>query len=144
VIGLGLLKNSAMKLKERIREDRIRQRVKEPLPETVLTVVAAIVQKFDLQVFSLAGEGGCARLEAEPMAEGRLGLFPLLTPGQWRLTREIVARFDNPYLIFARTPEDIYLSRELYECNPELTVKALREQSLGALWAQEGKREYNF
>ena len=99
-----------MKLKERIREDRTRQRVKEPLPETVLTVVAAIVQKFDLQALPMAGEGGYARLETEPKAEGRLGLFPLLTPGQWRLTREIVARFDNPYLIFARSPEEISLS----------------------------------
>jgi hypothetical protein len=130
-----------MKLKERIREDRTRQKVKEPLPEKALTVVAAIVQKFDLKALPMAGEGSCARLETEPKPDGRLGLFPLLTPRQWRLTREIVARYDNPYLIFARSPEEISLSWQLYECNPDLTTEVLREQSLGALWVKEGERE---
>jgi hypothetical protein len=122
-----------MKLKERIREDRSRQKVKESLPETVLTVVAAIVQKFDLQALPSAGEGGDGRVEMSPKAEGRLSLFPLLTPEQWRLTRAIAARFDNPYLIFARSPEEIVLSRRLYECNPDLTVETLLGQPLGGV-----------
>jgi hypothetical protein len=127
-----------MKLKERIRDDRSRQNVKEPLPETAVTVVAAIVQKFDLQALPPAGEGEGGRRKMSPKAEGRLSLFPLLTPKQWRLTREIAARFDNPYLMFARSPEEIVLSQRLYGCNPDLTTEVLGEQSLGALWVKEG------
>jgi hypothetical protein len=126
-----------MELKEQIKKGRVRQKIKEQLPETVLAAVAGIVKKFNLQ--ALPGERGYeGELPAVTKPADRLSLFPLLTAGQWRLTRELVARFDNPYLMFARSPEEISLSRRLYESNPHLTEEALREQSLGTLWAQEG------
>ena len=104
----------------------------------MLAAVAGIVKKFNLQ--ALPGQRGYeGELPAVTKPADRLSLFPLLTAGQWRLTREIMARFDNPYLMFARSPEEISLSRRLYESNPHLTEEALREQSLGTLWAQEGK-----
>ncbi len=107
-----------------------------PLPETNLTAVAAIVLKYDLQVFP--GEEGTERenpAEVEPCE--RLSLFPLLTLSQWRLALEITARFNNPYLKFCRSPRDIIVSQRLYESNPDLEVEALQEQSLGALWVKE-------
>jgi len=125
-----------VKLTKRIREDRIRQRVKVPLPETNLTAVAAIVLKYDLQV--LPGEEGTEReklAETEPCE--RLSLFPLLTLSQWRLALEILSRFDNPYLKFCRSPKDIIISQRLYESNPDLEMEALQEQSLRALWVKE-------
>jgi hypothetical protein len=125
-----------VKLIKRIRQDRIRQRVKVPLPETNLAAVAAIVLKYDLQL--ITGEEGTERekpVEVETCE--RLSLFPLLTLSQWRLALEITAKFDNPYLKFCRSPRDIIVSQRLYESNPDLEVEALQEQSLGALWVKE-------
>jgi hypothetical protein len=128
--------NNNVKLTKRIREDRIRQRVKMPLPETNLAAVAAIVLKYDLQVFPREESTGREKpTEAEPCE--RLSLFPLLTLSQWRLALEITARFDNPYLKFCRSPTDIIISQRLYESNPDLEVEALQEQSLRALWERE-------
>jgi hypothetical protein len=125
-----------VKLIKRIRQDRIRQRVKVPLPETNLAAVAAIVLKYDLQL--ITGEEGTERekpVEVETCE--RLSLFPLLTLSQWRLALEITAKFDNPYLKFCRSPRDIIVSQRLYESNPDLEVEALQEQSLRALWERE-------
>jgi hypothetical protein len=129
-----------MTLKDRIREDRERQKGKESLPETAWTVVAAIVQRFDLRSVPGAGEPESAS-RAETRPSGRLSLFPLLTPAQWRLTKEIVARFDNPYLIYVRSPEEIGLSRRLYERRPDLGAADLQGQFLEQLWRRLMARE---
>jgi hypothetical protein len=130
-----------MKLLDHIKRDRVRQKGKQPLPETVLEVVAAIVQKFDLSAVP-EGEGG----DEEPYETkpgGRLSLFPLVSAAQWRLTKDIVEKYDNPYLVYARSPEDFGLSRRLYERYPDLTVEVFEKYSLGALWLREmaGERE---
>ena len=121
------------KLLETIRKDRFRQKTRKPWPETTAAVVAAIVQKYELTaVPGEWAEAGGRPGEVKPA--GRMGLLPLVTAAQWRLTREIMAQYDNPYLVFARSPEDISLSRRLYERNPGLAPEVLQEQSLGALW----------
>jgi hypothetical protein len=125
-----------MKLLDKIREDRFRQKARQPLPETAAGVVATIVQKYGL--LNMSEEWGKRRITppgVEPA--GRLSLFPLATAAQWQLTKEILARYDNPYLVFARSPEEIILSRRLYERHPGLAAEVLREQSLGALWEKE-------
>ncbi len=124
------------KLLETIRADRCRQKVRKPWPETAIAVVAAIVQKYELVAVPEEGAEGIDKpREAKPA--GRMSLLPLATAAQWRLTEEIMSRYDNPYLVFARSPEDISLSRRLYERNPGLAAEVLQEQSLGALWREE-------
>jgi hypothetical protein len=124
------------KLLETIRADRCRQKARKPLPEMAVAVVAAIVQKYDLVAVPEEWADGIDKpWEAKPA--GRMSLLPLATAAQWRLTKEIMGRYDNPYLVFARTPEDISLSRRLYERNPGLAPEVLQEQSLGALWRME-------
>jgi hypothetical protein len=125
-----------MKLTDKIKEDRFRQKAKKPMPETAARVVAAIVQKYGL--LNMPGERGTKR-SGSPGAEpaGRLSLFPLLTATQWRLAKEIVACYDNPYLVFARSPEEIILSQRLYERHPGLAAEVLQGQSLEALWEKE-------
>ena len=78
-----------MKLLEHLKTDRVRQKEKKPLPETVLTAVAAIVQKFALT--SLPGPRPAEAYLPRVPRSARLSLFPLLTPAQFRLTQEISA-----------------------------------------------------
>jgi hypothetical protein len=127
-----------MKLIDNIKRDRARQKGKQPYPETVFAVVAAIVQKFGLTAVPGVGVAG-EPLETKP--GDRLSLFPLLQAGQLRLTKEIMAEFDNPYLVYARSPADFGLSRRLYESNPGLEAEILLEYSLGFLWEKEAKRD---
>ena len=49
--------------------------------------------------------------------------------------------FDNPYLVYARSPEDFGVSLALYECNPDLEAESLEQYSLGWLLTREAKRE---
>lgn len=126
-------------LLDQIKRDRARQRGKITLPETVFSVVAAIVQKFNLQVVP-AGEGrGIELLETNP--GGRLSLFPLLSVGQWRLTKKIIEKYDNPFIVYARSPQDFGLSRWLYQRRPDLPVEVMKEFSLAALWMREAGGE---
>jgi hypothetical protein len=122
-----------MKLLEHLKTDRARQKEKKPLPETVFTAVAAIVQKFALT--SVPGGEGAEGLPPETPRSARLSLFPLLNPDQFRLTQEIIARFDNPYLIYARSPADIRISLLLHQRDPELPPVTLQRYSLGQLLA---------
>jgi hypothetical protein len=125
-----------MTLLEHLKTHRARQKGKNPLPETVFAVVATIVQQFALTSVPLA-EG----VRDRPAQTLRLSLFPLLSPVQFRLAQEIIARFDNPYLIYARSPEDVKISLLLYQSNSYLPAETLQENSLGALWAGEASPE---
>ncbi len=124
---------------DHIRTDRARQKGKKPLPETVFAVVAAIVKTFKVESVP-AGEVVRAESPAKAPAD-RLSLFPLLTQAQWQLTQEIIDKFNNPYLIYARSPEDFTLSLLLYRHNPDLTAATLQEHSLGWLLTREAKQE---
>jgi hypothetical protein len=127
-----------MKLIDSIRTDRERRKGKRALPETFFAVVAAIVKKFQVESVP-GGEAGRAEYPATaPVA--RLSLFPLLTAAQLRLTREIIDTYDNPYLVYARSPEDFEVSRLLYEYNPDLEAESLEQYSLGWLLTRERER----
>ena len=107
-----------------------------PGPRQLPAVVAAIVQKYDLVAIPAEWvDAGDKPREAKPA--GRMSLLPLVTAVQWRLTKEILARYDNPYLVWARSPEEISLSRRLYERHPGFAAEVFQEQSLGALWVKE-------
>jgi hypothetical protein len=128
-----------MKLLEHLKTDRAHQKEKKPLPETVFTAVAAIVQKFALT--SVPGAEATGDIPPEAPRSARWSLFPLLNPAQFRLSQEIIARFDNPYLIYARSPEDFRISLLLHRRQPDLAPASLQKYSLKLLLAQEAKRE---
>lgn len=120
-----------MALLDHLKTHRRRQKDKQPLPLAPFAVVAAIVQVFQLTALpgvEVAGPAGA-------LPPGRLALFPLLSAAQWRLTREILAHYDNPYLIYARNPADFHRSRELSRRRPDLDPATLQQHSLAALLA---------
>ena len=69
-----------------------------------------------------------------------MSLFPLLSAAQLRLTMEIIDTYDNPYLVYARSPEDFGVSLSLYERNPDLEAESLEQYSLGWLLIREQER----
>jgi hypothetical protein len=127
-----------MKLLDNIKTYRMSQKDKKPLPSSLFGVVAVIVQQFHLKrqflldADCLEDSGGWY----PPMAPtNRLGLFPLVTMEQMTLTQEIIEKYGNPYLIYARSPQDFKLSLLLYKSRPDLSEENLQENSLGVLWA---------
>lgn len=128
-----------MHLVDHIKTDRVRKKGKQPLPETVFAVVAGIIKKFNLETVPAGGGFGVFHPEIRPPA--RLSLFPLLTAAQWQLCQEIIDTCNNPYLIYARSPEDVRLSRFLYQRNPDLAPETLRQYSLGFLLNREAQQE---
>jgi hypothetical protein len=128
-----------MTLLEHLKTHRARQKGKNPLPETVFAVVALLVQQFALTSIPTGKSPRDRKVQTPRPA--RLSLFPLLSLAQFRLTQEIIARFDNPYLFYARSPEDVKISLLLYRANPDLPAEILQEYSLSALWAGEASLE---
>lgn len=122
-----------MPLLNRLKNRRARPPGKQPLPETAFAAVAALVQRYALTAVPAADQD-----RANPVPgprSPRLALFPLLTPDQYRLAQDILARFDNPYLPYARSPAEIRLSLQLYQADPHLAAETLQTYSLETLWA---------
>lgn len=124
-----------MPLLERIKEVRGRRPGKEPWPLTAFTAVAAIVRASGLT--SVAQLAAAFPGDQTPPGRERLSLFPLLSAGQYHLVQEIIRRYDNPYLGYARTPVDIVISHRLYLCRPDLDQVILATTPLAELWARE-------
>jgi hypothetical protein len=121
---------------------RLRRQQKTPFPWTIFHVIGTIVQAYGLTQDFLttpppAGPGPAPdRLQdAASLAKPRLeiALFPLLSEAQYRLTQAIVDRFANPYLAYARSPEEIPLSRELSARDGTLAPETLRACHFAAL-----------
>jgi hypothetical protein len=108
-------------------------------------VVAGLLQE------PRAGEGLLTPLDPEELRVERLlprglprakprwrpPLFPLLTRQAFELTETILARWDNPYLAWAREVEELRLSRPLYARRPDLPGEVLCRVHFATLLARE-------
>jgi hypothetical protein len=72
------------------------------------------------------------RAEAKPLYEAPL--FFLATSAEYRVIHQIIEELDNPYLAYARSPEEILLSRPLWQRRPGLDPETLASRHLAALW----------
>jgi hypothetical protein len=125
-----------MHLVDGIRKARAQEKTKKPLPRSVWVVVAAIVKQFGL--VGILPEGP---LKTEPLgrrAAEPLSLFPLVTAAQMHLCNEIMDKFNNPYLVYARSPEDFRTSQLLHARRPDLSPEVFRQYSPSQLLRLEG------
>ena len=68
--------------------------------------------------------------------------FCLVSKEEYRLAMTITGQLDNPYLQFARSPEEILLSAPLYKANPSLSCDdLLRYDFETLLLCQRAKEE---
>ena len=124
-----------MDLLKNIKQQRAKQREKQPFEKDVFNPVSAIVKQYGLEQNFLDGfDNGDAYLPGESLASHRvkvkapleIPLFSLVTEDEYTLAMSIIRRVDNnPYLKFAATPEEIILCTPLYRLNPKLHPEKL-------------------
>lgn len=64
-------------------------------------------------------------------------LFPLLPRRAFELAQSLLARWQNPYLPFARDAQELRLSRALWERRPDLAPEVLGRVHFATLLARE-------
>ncbi len=130
------------------RDRRIRSR-KVPQERRVFTTIGCIVKEYSLaEDFLTIREPSRDILDEDmvrtlrPKAKKRLDLPPycMLPEAQYRLTQAIIRRWDGPYLRFASSPEEILLSRLLYDASPSLSAEDLMRHDFEALLLSEYAR----
>jgi hypothetical protein len=122
-----------------------RARPKRPLSRTAFTVVSALVREYELDESFLAelreiSQPGAAGLRSfEPRAKEPFEPppFSLVPERQYRLAQDMVAAADNPYLVFARSPEELLLAAPLFRFNPGLEPAILARTDFRTLLARE-------
>jgi hypothetical protein len=122
-----------------------RARPKRPLSPTAFTVVSALVRDYELDEGFLAklrevSQPGAAWLrsfEPRPKEPFEPPPFILAPERQYRLAQAIIAAADNPYLVFARSSEELLLAAPLFRCNSGLEPAILARTDFRTLWARE-------
>lgn len=135
-----------MNLLEQIKTDRAQKKKKQPFRPTLFDRISGLVLEYRL------GEGFLDRLESpadfllEKEAEFvqgrkkqpfRIPLFSLVGQEEYALTLAIIAKINNPYLEFAQSPEEIALSKLLFELNPALGREKLERHHFETLLLYE-------
>ena len=132
-----------MDLKARLRQDRAWGRVKEPFSPSFFSHLGGLVRRYRLGEDFARLAGSLTPLQVEVVARKshndakpayRAPLFFLASPEEYRVIEKILAGLDNPYIVFAHCPEEILLSRTLWEKRPGLAPEELLSRHLAALW----------
>jgi hypothetical protein len=123
-----------MDLLEKIKSERAQSKRKKPFQRTLFDKVNGVVRKYSLE------ESFLAKLEVpeDYLAEAKVEfaqlrkkkpiefpLFSLSAEKEYRLTTAIMNKMDNPYLEFAQSPEEIVISKPLFDLNPSLGADQL-------------------
>jgi hypothetical protein len=131
-----------MDLKDALRRDRARGKVKEPFFPSLFSHVGGLVRRYHL------GEDFCGLVDsmtpaaAETLARRCLSaakppyeapLFFLATSAEFLVIQKILAGLNNPFLAFAHCPEEILLSATLWQRRPGLDPEALTSRHFAAL-----------
>ncbi len=60
-------------------------------------------------------------------------MFSLSAEKEYRLTMAIMSKVNNPYLEFAQSPDEIVISKTLFELNPSLSADRLERHHFETL-----------
>ena len=135
-----------MDILEQIKTDRAHRKKKRPLRPTLFDRISGLVKEYRL------GESFLEHLESpedfllEKKAEFaevrkkqpfRVPLFSLTDKKEYIKTLAIIDKISNPYLEFAQSPEEIALSKLLFELNPALGPEKLERHHFETLLLYE-------
>ena len=131
-----------MDLKDALRQDRARVKVKEPFSPSLFSHTGGLVRLHHLkedfcrivESLTAAGAETLARRclsAAKPRYEAPL--FFLATSEEYLVIQKILAGLNNPYLAFAHCPEEILLSATLWQRRPGLDPEVLVSRHFAAL-----------
>ncbi|RLB02463.1 MAG: hypothetical protein DRG83_08515 [Deltaproteobacteria bacterium] len=99
------------------------------IEKSAINVVIAIIEAYQLNSNFLSLLDNLPDLEQKivnheirlrPKPYLNIPIFPLTSRNNFRLAQKIVEKIDNPYLKYARDPEEIYLSKLLFWKNPDI------------------------
>lgn len=132
-----------MDLKETLRHRRARGREKAPFAPSLFSHMGGLVRRHQLGegflrlICSMTGEQAenlARRHRADAKPQYEPPLFFLATPEEYRVIQEILIVMENPYLPWARNPEEILLSQPLWRRRPDLAPEALAGRHFAELF----------
>jgi hypothetical protein len=140
-----------MDLLQNIRCDRARQKRKQPYKRGVFNTVSCIVKGYGLgenflKMLHKTEDYGVRKsmefVEVKAKKKFEFPPFCLVSKEEYRLAMTIAGQLNNPYLQFARSPEEMLLSAPLYAANPSLgSDDLLRYDFETLLLCQRAKEE---
>ena len=131
-----------MDILEQIKTDRAQKKKKQPLRPTLFDRISGLVKEYRLGESFLEKLEGSEDFLLEKEAEFvqirkkqpfRIPLFSLTEKKEYILTLAIIDKINNPYLEFAQSPEEIALSKLLFELNPALGPEKLERYDFETL-----------
>ena len=139
-----------MDLLKHIKNNRTKQRSKKPLRHDAFNRISSIVKQYGLKqsfldLFDTAEDQptikkvNISRVRMKTPLE--IPLFSLVGEEEYHLTMSIIDKVDNPYLIFAYSPEEILSCKLLYRLNPELSPETLMRYHFESLILHEHAKQ---
>ena len=123
-----------MDLLQKIKSERAQSKKKKPLRRTLFDKVNGVVRKYSLEESFLSklevpedyvAEAKVEFAQLKKKKAIKFPLFSLSAEKEYRLTTAIMNKVDNPYLKFAQSPEEIVISKPLFDLNPSLGADQL-------------------
>ena len=123
-----------MDLLEQIKSERAQSKRKRPFKRTLFDKVTGIVRTYSLEVSFLSilevpedylSEANVESAQLRKKRPIEFPLFSLSAEEEYRLTTAIMNKVNNPYLEFAQSPDEIAISKTLFDLNPSLGADTL-------------------
>ena len=139
-----------MTLQEYIRNERVRQRKKQPIKRDVFNQISGLVRWYGLKenfldvldkVEDYLSKEDLQYIRVRLKTPMEKSLFSLVTESEYSLTLSIISKVDNSYLQFAESPEEILLCRPLYRLNPSLPTEKLMRYHFETLFLHERAKQ---
>lgn len=136
-----------MELRKQIKAERDQQRAHPPFQRRLFDRINAIVKRHALgEAFVKTLENFSGDQLSEYLGRNRMKqkdhlkcpLYSLSTEEEYRVTIAILNVASNPYLHFASSPEEIHLSRPLFDLNPSLEPDKLTRYHFATLLLELG------
>ncbi len=122
----------------------------KPYHPSEFHVVKVIVEKYGLDeslvekpysVPEITALNGFRHIALKAKRKLEIPPFSLVDHAQYLLVKKITDKFSNPYLQFARSPEEIVLSMHLYSLNSSIPHELLEELHFESLFLTELARK---
>jgi hypothetical protein len=135
-----------MTLQEYIRNERVRQRKKQPIQRDVFNQISGLVRWYGLKenfldvldkVEDYLSKEDLQYIRVRLKTPMEKSLFSLVTESEYSLTLSIISKVDNSYLQFAESPEEILLCGPLYGLNPTIGPEKLMRYHFETLLLHE-------
>lgn len=135
-----------MDLLKYIKQKRAKQKQKKPFRRNIFNQISSIVKQYGLKESFLSildkvddylprETLNLTRIRVKAPLESPL--FSLVSKDEYLLTMSIISKVDNPYLMFAHSPEEIIWCRPLYRLNPSLDHEKLMRYHFETLYLHE-------